>query len=284
MENGKFYYLELQQTIISIDSATNWTRSKLNQLSIRFKHIDIQDPKGIETLLSSFNLESKLLDSAIEEALSLETPLIRLDSDLVSKFRSDKLQDEVLETLDPLLKSILAVNKHYQVEKYVYLMVTFLLKHCKFYENITLFAFPKFPFKLYFGEATADATADFTIMELMKSKHRIAVLEHKPVYGIYNEDEYSIGAQLLGLAIAMAQTNRLEQPQINEEQTILGIEIRDTTLGFYVIPITRQILEGMQTCSSVKRKTEIRCITRLASDRMKILQLLCIFRRIAEMQ
>ncbi len=208
------------------------------------------------------------------------------------------MTDEELTKLSPLLKSILMATKYTRIEAAVDSMVSNLLIHCGF-SSERLYAFARFPFKIYFGNSTADAIPDFTIFDL-KSYYRMAVVEDKSSDNL----DASVEAQLIAEAIAMAQANvlncndeegeeRITTPRKRSKihdglDSVLGIMVRGTRFNFYVIPISHTILEGMRTCRSVQDSTIVCRRYNLdlivEAERLEILKLLCSFRKVIEIK
>ena len=278
-------------TKITVESASCWTYEKLEQLYIVFK-----DVKNLQKELPM--LDKVMLASIDQEVSKLAVGLSEVNHTLVTQFKAyDLMSDDELTKLSPLLKSILMATKYTRIEAAVDSMVSNLLIHCGF-SSERLYAFARFPFKIYFGNSTADAIPDFTIFDL-KSYYRMAVVEDK--YSGNSVLDVNVEAQLIAEAIAMAQANVLDcndeegidtprkRSKINDGfDSVLGIMVRGTKFSFYVIPISQTILEGMRTCRSVQDSTIVsrRCNLDLIVEveRLEILKLLCSFRKVIEIE
>jgi hypothetical protein len=270
---------------IIVESACYWTESKLQSLGIIIK-----EENDISGLLSEFTFLASEWPSGIEkECRDLLESFSVLEDSFVHSFVTSTMPEDVLKDQIPLIKSVLVVKKYPHIESAVDLMVVFLLNHCGFYGN-RLFAFPQFPFKILFGDKTAEAKPDFTIFDL-QSYYRIAVVEDKSQYN--PTADVNVEAQLIAEAIAMAQANTAKdesnptKKQKVMEDVVLGIRVRGTLISFYVIPVTDPVLEALRTRTSVSgfstevKKTKYFDLIRL-EERKEILKVLCCYRKIAE--
>lgn len=285
---GQVYRFALPSEI-TVESAFQWTEAKLQSLGIEFT--ELNNILQLSNVLT-FDDEDWVRKINEESDICLAS-LSALDDEFTRSFLADKMSENVLTSLSPLIKSVLTVKKHPYVASYVDLMITFLLNHCGFYGN-SLFAFPHFPFKIFFGKMTADAKSDFTIFDLLKSYYRIAVVLDK-----VQDDpniEVNVEANLIAEAIAMAQANEAIDKKVESNTTkkqkivediVLGIRVRDTRISFYVIPITDAILDALRTCtSSLVSSTQVRRTIFFdliyPPERKEIFKFLCCYRMIAE--
>lgn len=244
---GSAYSFALPQEI-AVESASAWKSDKLHHLGILF-----QDDDDFLSLLSGIFSDAFPLGSISQLAKEREKLMASLEN--VSKLTT---VDEV--SLKPVEKALFVMAKYPGVESAVDLMIVFLLQLCGFY-NEQLFAFPQFPFKIHFGDITADAKPDFTIFDL-KTFYRIAVIEDKSDVNIASDS--NVEAQLMAEAIAMTQANRVKsrdghpsKKQAVGPDKVLGIKIRGSVFTFYVIPVTNAILDAMTVRTSTTLRTTV---------------------------
>lgn len=279
------YFFSMPRTIL-VESASYWKSQKLQLLGMEI----VPENDFLSTLSEHFFSTSSIPPDALT-TISAES-----DSLLNSLNHVDyktKLDDEtvVIEDLTTLEKALLVMQKYPEVEAAVDLMITFLLELCGFYKK-RLFAFPQFPFKIQFGDVTADAKPDFTIFDL-RTYYRIAVIEDK--CELSESLNLDVEAQLMAEAIAMAQANRAKSKKdnnspkrqaVDQETTVLGIKVRGKLFTFYLIPVTGSVLHAMDSRLATTARTVVKKSNTLdlliKDDRKTIIQLLLFYRLIAE--
>jgi hypothetical protein len=244
------YTFALPQEIM-VESASEWNANKICQLGIFYRYVDdFLTPLASETFSDAFPLG--LFSQLVNEREALMASLAKVS----------KLRTVDVASLKPVEKALFIMRKHPAIASAVDLMVVFLLQLCGFYSE-RLFAFPKFPLELRFGDFSADATPDFAVFD-SHSFCRIAVVQDKCI------EEMDAEAQLMAEAIAMAQANRAKtregqgqgQGHLTKQQAVgpdnvLGITIRGSLFTFYLIPVTNAILDAMTVRTSTIVQTAV---------------------------
>ena len=252
------YYFE-DPGKIPVESASNWTKIHLRMLKVQF-----QEP-AINDFINNHPISPEA-----------ENLIVKLSTLSLSTFRGYPKDgyaetagpmDDVNGLLDhPLTKALYLINKYPTREGIVDAFVGDLLTAVGFKSGM-LYPFPQFEFNLQFGALKKTAQPDFSIMDII-SFYRMAVVEDKS----RNKAKPNSEPQLIAEAIALHQANlNIERGRADKRQKknhsvaageelsneVFGLRVNGSLFSFYKIPITKAILDVMETMQEAHQVTNV---------------------------
>ena len=233
-------------------SGNEWTHVQVEQLKVVFQDFtDVEtifDVVGVSTLeTSDRGVELLSVLDKVDDALFRKyTPSQEVDDERNSFSETAIRADKMLQ--HPICKALFASREFATTESFVDDFVKHLLHEMGFNAGM-LYVAPQMRMKLRFGTVEKMAIADFTIIDLLMSYTKIAVITDKNWTEMLNRTDST--PQLLAEAIAVAQRNNKASVGVKRDSmgsskssnaadlnTVYGITVSGSVFRFYRIQVS----------------------------------------------
>lgn len=269
-------FISLITEILVAKSGNKWTADDLALLCISFRNVEFDDflIKLYGNTPPSQHVLSKKAITLIEELQNLPS-LSALDElySAAAASRKDNatFQDAFLEL--PLVKATHFVKKYQDQESIVDSFMHLLLGKLGFFDGWT-YAFPQMKVSLTYGAGTKEATADFTVLDVL-SFYRMAIIEDKR----FQDHVVNSEPQLIAESIALHQANsgiskkrrRSSRGSSSAEicsssspvevsdadGNIFGVRVNGLDFYFYLIPVSETVLTAMSAMFATTTDTTV---------------------------
>jgi hypothetical protein len=267
-------FIALITELLFAKSGNKWTADDVGLLGICFENVNFDDflNKLYGNTPLSQRVVSEKASTLIDELQTLPT-LSALDKCYSTAAENRKVdatyQDAFLEL--PLVKATYFVKKYQDQESIVDSFMHLLLGMLGFFDGWT-YAFPQMKVSLTYGDATKEATADFTILDVL-SFYRMAIIEDKR----FQDHVVNSEPQLIAESIALHQANsgiskkrrRSSRGSSSAEVSsssshvegcgadgnIFGVRVNGLDFYFYLIPVSKTVLSAMSNNSATTTST-----------------------------
>jgi hypothetical protein len=273
-----FLRSEVAATPLQRHSGSKWGSEDLDNLMVTFEEVtSVAEFRGkIAEPSQSLSQLATVLIKTLEAMPSHLSPAF-------NEAFKERNKPESLVLQHPLVKATYFVEKYSNQEAAVDAFMQLLLSHLG-YNDDWMFAFPQFDLSLSYGNVAGSfkAKADFTVMDVL-SFYRMAVVEDKRL----QDRVLNCEPQLVAEAIAEAQANinvskkrKAEDDDhssesaatlgsTNAEDPIYGVRLNGLAFYFYVIPVSKAILEAMSQSVRATRGTKVFRSQRLDWDKVE---------------